>query len=324
MRSAVELAYNVIVAQMAETVSGGKILGKIWVEKSFDLSDIYPGCHGTADVVIYNPLEKMLTVIDFKFGAGILVEIKDNVQLLYYGLGAYTTLKNEIGEVKVIRLQIIQPRMEHEDGYARHVDVDPLDLTDFALELQKFAARAMAANAILVAGDHCRFCNAQPTCPEISEEAHRLASEAFDVIEGEEVGNLPAVKKVDLGRVLKKLPMITAWVKSIKEYAYREATSGNEIPGHKLVEKRATRKWNNDAEVASIMTKGGAVDEEIYESRKVKSVAQMEKTFTKDERTVMAQYWTAKSTGLKLVPNSEKGLAVSAGPEAEFGVIENE
>ena len=48
---------------------------------------------GTADAVVWRPDQKTLYVADLKFGAGVGVEVSDNLQLKIYGLAPLLTLK---------------------------------------------------------------------------------------------------------------------------------------------------------------------------------------------------------------------------------------
>src|ERR1017187_3876149 len=58
------------------------------VEQRFDLSEVHPGCFGTADATVWKPAEALLIAPDFKYGAGIPVKVEGNPQLQYYALGA--------------------------------------------------------------------------------------------------------------------------------------------------------------------------------------------------------------------------------------------
>ena len=50
---------------------------------------VYPGipdCFGTGDAILVSPTE--VEIVDFKYGAGVHVDVEDNTQLKLYGLGA--------------------------------------------------------------------------------------------------------------------------------------------------------------------------------------------------------------------------------------------
>jgi len=102
---------------------------KCWVEHSFNMAQVYPGAFGTADGVIYEPEAEKVHVIDYKHGAGILVEAKDNLQLQYYALGALETLKLPC---KVVQMTIVQPRCFHPKGPIRHWEVPITHFIDFS------------------------------------------------------------------------------------------------------------------------------------------------------------------------------------------------
>lgn len=341
-REPVTYAFDVVCSQVAQ---GGK-KAKLLVEHGFDLGHVYPGCHGTADVVIYNPIKRWLIVSDYKHGQGIVVEVEDNSQLQYYGLGALTTLK-EIGPIERVVLQVIQPRIDHPDGFCRSWHVDPIDLVDFAIELQQFAKATEAKDAPLVPGEHCRFCSASAICPELKTKAIAIAQNEFDEIsedsppsrESEQVGGglqnpnyqsesltvepvKPSGLSVDqVAKAMQWAPTLSAWLKSLHEYAYQLASRGEKIPGFKLVEKRAKRNWKNEENLVEFLVENGFSDEEMYEKPKVKSPAQMEKLVGKNERHVFEKFYEKKSSGLTLVVETDSRPEVSTAAEVEFSEI---
>ena len=58
------------------------------VEEKLDVSFIHKDIGGTGDAVVYEVSDKILEVVDLKYGAGIIVEPEWNSQLMIYGLGA--------------------------------------------------------------------------------------------------------------------------------------------------------------------------------------------------------------------------------------------
>lgn len=270
--------------------------GELYVEHKFDLSSLYPGLYGTADAVIYNETEKELIVADYKHGMGIAVEVKDNTQLMYYGLGALLSFKKM--KPKTVRLAIIQPRCFHPDGPVREWVLDSFDLLEFAADLVEFAKRTEDPNAPIVAGDHCKFCPAAATkCPVMREKALALAQLEFNT-------NLSYDPK-KLAEALSWVPTLQDWCKSVNEFAYNEAISGRKIPGFKLVEKRATRKWGDEASV-SAMARGMDAFPELFKTE-IKSPAQIEKVVGKKvfEKS-FSEFVVQESSGMTLVPESDK------------------
>jgi hypothetical protein len=80
----------------------------------------------------------LITVCDFKYGKNVAVEVEQNPQLIYYGLGAiFREMKAQKKKDLVkfiqdnnvhVRLMIVQPRAEHEDGPVREWVALPEDM----------------------------------------------------------------------------------------------------------------------------------------------------------------------------------------------------
>lgn len=271
--------------------------GHIFIEHKFDLSSIYPGLFGTADCVIYAEREKKLIVVDYKHGQGIPVDVKNNLQLQYYALGALATTGLPCLKVEVV---IVQPRCTHEDGEIRRWEFSSNDLLDFAATLAEDAKKTEDPNAELVPGNHCRFCPAAATqCPAIRDQASALAKIEFKK-------DLP-YDPARLTKALDFIPAFEAWIKQVKEFAYSEAINNRPPPGYKLVEKRSTRKWIGDEkEITDYVT--SALNRPIDDcfERKLKSPAQMEKMFSKRLVDKLRDFVTTESSGYTLAKDSDK------------------
>lgn len=309
-KEAVLLAFDALRTLIAQAGAGAKY----WVEHRFDLSSVHEGCFGTADFVLYSPKTRTLTVCDYKHGQGILVEVENNLQLQYYGLGALKTLE-DVGDIETVRLMIIQPRCPHPSGqFIRSWDIDALSLYEFSADLADFAKKTEDPNAEIVPGDHCRFCNAAPVCPELHKKAVTLAKEAFTEVREDRVIRLPKTMK-EVSQAMKWVPTLEAWAKSVRNYAYAEAVHGGKVEGFKLVEKRPIRRWKDEKETISYLAEKGLSDEEIYAPQVVKSPAQLEKTLhlTKTEQQQIAHLIEKKSSGVALVHDSDRRTQVTLG-----------
>lgn len=278
-------------------------------EQRFDLSAIHPGCFGTADAVLYDPPQRILHVIDYKHGAGIPVHPKNNPQLLYYGLGA---LENFKFPVKTIRLTIVQPRCGDPENAVRSWDVDLMTLIDFRADLKGYAEAAEAPNALLHAGDHCRFCPAAAICPELN--AKRLRAVQMDF--SPQVDYNPQA----LRAALDARPAVQAWLKAVDQFAYAEAEAGRCPPGYKLVNKKARRAWRDEEAALKFLKQSKFPESEILEPVSLKSPAQIEKLTGKN---FMNAFVVAESSGTTLVADSDPRLPVTRSAEADFKAIEN-
>lgn len=291
---------------------------KLLIEHGFDLKDVYPGAWGTADAVIFDQGQNLLRVYDLKYGAGIPVEVKDNPQLMYYGLGALMSTGYPCAEVELV---IVQPRCSHPDGPVRRWRLPAVDLMDFATDLVKFARATEDPNAEANPGDWCRFCPAAPQCPAIHSKALDVAKREFS----------PSFSydPAKLADTLNWLPILEAWIKNVREFAYGEAEHGRCPPGWKLVEKRATRKWVDDTDkvLDALKIETPLVSDDLFE-KKLKSPAAVEKLL-KVEGLKKAEIdkvfdglCSAESSGATLAPESDKRPALRKDPASEFTRIE--
>lgn len=281
----------------------------LYVEQGFDLSDtLYPGLYGTSDAVVYDKSQKTLKVIDFKYGAGVAVSAENNTQLKYYAIGAMYTMNLPVDEVELI---IYQPRANGET--VKRWKTNAIDLLDFGAELTDYAKETTKPNAPLKSGDHCRFCPAAPSCPELERQALDTAVSDFSAIKS---WNPEKIKII-----LEKAPLIEDFLKTVKEFAFNQMLNGEKVPGFKLVEKRSTRKWNNETEVINFAREAGLLDDEIFD-HSLKSPAQLERAFDKEGKKQLQSFVTSSSSGLTLAPESDKRPSARQDAVAEFTKIE--
>lgn len=285
--------------------------GQVLIEYKFDLSSVYPGLFGTADVVLYGETEKKLVVIDYKHGQGVAVEAEDNLQLQYYGLGA---LLNSGFPCKTVELVIIQPRCEHADGIVRRWSFPSSDLIEFSGQLAEDAKATESKDAPLKTGVHCRFCPAAASrCPEIHKRALEAAQTQFNKVD--------EYKEDKLKKALDILESVKAWTKNVEDFALAQAKLGNVPEGYKLVQKRATRKWIGD-ENEVIKKLENLAPRKDFINKKVKTPAQVEKLLPKDMREEISNMVTKGEPNYKVVSNDKPGEPCYLGPQTEFSKIE--
>ncbi len=289
------------------------------IEHTFDLSSLFPGMFGTADAVLYDPDEQLLRVYDFKYGAGIPVEVEKNLQLMYYALGAITTLPQF--KPLEVELVIVQPRCPHPDGPIRRDRISIMDFYEFSDDLVEAATATTAPNAPLHPGDHCRFCAAAGVCPALVEKAQSLAKVEF----ASSNNSMPQIITPEkLGQILTWLPVLEQWIKNAREYGYQTAYKGQKIPGWKLVPKRATRAWRHDERTVEALRAHGVTDDQIF-TTKLKSVSYIER---KVKRPRNGDYWfhdlyVSSTSGEVLAPTTDKRKEVKIiSAKEEFSKLE--
>lgn len=141
--------------------------GVVYPEAVVDYGQVfgYVGLTGTLDVAIVD--DACLTIGDFKYGIGDVVEVVGNKQLLCYLVGAI----QRFGHRPLYKLAIMQPRAYHPLGPIRVWTVTDQELKLFLKELEK-SIKANYSKGAYVVGPHCRhFCRALGSCKAVKEQA---------------------------------------------------------------------------------------------------------------------------------------------------------
>lgn len=275
------------------------------IEHKFHLTSIHPDAFGTNDANIRRFMGR-LTVYDYKHGAGVAVDAEENKQMLYYALGAA-----QEGDFDEIELVIVQPRAQHRDGPVRRWLISTSDLEAFAKELKERIAETKEDGAELRDGKWCHktFCPALSICPKVRKNVEVSAGLVFDDLDEKKSVQLPSAETLTplaLRRLLDAAALIDAWIKSIEAHALGQAMRGEHVIDYKLVRKRSTRKWGDEALVEKNFEKLG---DDRY-NKKLKSPAQMEK-LGKEVKKQVADLTVTPEAGLVLVHESDPREAVT-------------
>lgn len=301
-------AVQVMLDVVREIYQPGDVL---MIEERVDLTFLYPGLFGTTDVSIYRPSTRELWVIDYKHGKGVSVEVVNNPQLNYYGIGSAIAVRDR--GLSNVHMIIVQPRAPHADGPVRRWTISAINLLDWAADLVEAAKATEAHNAPLVPGDWCGFCPAAGECPALRDRAKKSAGTEFATPEG--------MSGDQLSQLLEDADLIEDWIHAVRANAYARMEQGCEIPGFKLVAKRATRKWDENIIeheiVKTLVTEVGLEVEDIYK-RKLLSPPQIEKLLDKTEMKLLEPYVVKVSTGNTIARWSDKREAIKSGPGVDF------
>jgi len=300
------------------------------LEERVDLREIHKDLFGTADIVLESKDGKKIKIIDYKHGTQS-VEVENNTQLKYYALGAIMgrcrdkydpcTFEDVLDEYEEVEIAIAQPRCDHHDGPFRTWIFSREAMKDFMLELGVAVLATEDDNAPLEDGSHCRWCPALALCPRISGQAMEVAQQDFRAISDPVNLHLPDAGTMSPGMVAKILrfePLFTDWLKAVEAYGSFLAHEGEEIPGHKLVKRKANRQWKDQEQVTGIL--GTMFSEDELYIKKLKSPAQVEKLMGKNKKAI-ADYVFAPDNGLTLVADSDRRKAVTVDNTDKFDVI---
>ena len=82
----------------------------VLIEQKLDFSCYVPDGFGTGDCIIV--ADKLLHIINFKYGQGVLVNAEESPQMMLYSLGALR-LFDSLYDIKMVSMSIFQPRREN-------------------------------------------------------------------------------------------------------------------------------------------------------------------------------------------------------------------
>lgn len=223
-----------------------------------------PQAFGTADLVLQS--RSHLLVIDFKFGAGVMVDAADphgqpNAQLLFYLAG----LRDMIGDRTAV-VAIVQPTRAPSSS---HVVVQPEVLDRFITAMQAAVAAALSADPPRQRGEWCRFAPCKLTCPLWTGPVLDLTA----------LGRPPAQPAPNheaaawgafLARAKQLVDSAVMYKTEIDRALYDWLLQGRDAPGFALKPKQANRRWLDDADyVAGELRRLGLTKAEVWAKPKL-------------------------------------------------------
>ena len=281
----------------------------VLIEQRLDFSCYVPDGFGTGDCLIV--ADKLLHIIDFKYGLGVLVNAEENPQMMLYALGALQ-LFDALYDIDTISMSIFQPRRENVSTW-----------TITVAELEEWAEKTLRPKAELAfkgegefnPGPWCTFCKAAVKCRARAEEKLALARYEFakpSLLTDEEIED-----------ILSRLDDLTKWANEIAAYAQDAAINhGKQWNGFKLVEGRSIRKYSDESAVVAAATAAGYRD--IYKKSLI-PITEMEKLMGKKTFAEILGGLVIKPRGKPtLVPASDKRPAIHTGANHDFSEITEE
>lgn len=287
------------------------------------------GQFGTLDAAIVEPFGR-LVIVDYKYGAGHAVDTgghdgRGNPQLVYYALALSHQYDHNFADVELV---VIQPRAFHESGETTRSTVMTMEaLLAWHQTFRDGVMESGPDSAPLKPGKWCKFCRAGVICTKLKGDAFKEAQ----IIFSDETGVVEAVPEPrmitlpNLGTILDGCDKLEAWIEKVRQHAYGVLERGHAVPGYKLVQKQARRKWTMAAEGA-LKRKLGAV---AFSPPKLLAPGKLETTFKAggiwDDGVaeLVKQHTTKESSGTVVVRADDKRPAVvSRSAESIFSVVE--
>ena len=249
------------------------------VETRVGFGDLLPGVFGSTDLI--GRIGSRAIVLDWKFGDGVMVEVEENPQLMFYAAAAMRTKEAAwaFEGATEIEMVIVQP------PEVRRWVTTPERIAKFELELVQAVKQAMKPDAQLAVGDHCRWCAAKPICPKMTGAVDRALKLQLDSLEAPQISVY-----------LKNADLLEDWIKDLRALALQMLESGAKLPEYKLVAKRAIRSWSDEEKAKVALFAYGLTESEVMESSVV-SPAKAEKALKKRKLGLPEDLVVAISSG---------------------------
>lgn len=262
------------------------------------------GAFGSVDLILAN--DQTIIIVDWKFGQGVIVKAlyaspdgdRVNPQCAFYAAAARARYKVRFRGKRIV-LAIIQPKLETPVDF---VETDDAELDDFLLAFQAAYLEALGRDAHREKGEWCRFALCKATCPLWTGPIFDLA--VIDPAKAALKESVAPTKEYGafLSHALHLASMAETWAEEIRRQAHTYMEDGGRIPDWKVVPKRASRKWIDEAAVPGELTARGATEAEIFQDPAVRSVAQMEKVLKKRGIQIPDDLYHAVSSGTTVAP----------------------
>lgn len=276
-------------------------------------------CYGTSDFTAVIAIAGRVLVVDYKHGAGVLVEVVDNPQLKIYGLGTLLALPRGT-HITHVQTTIIQPRIAHPLGPIRSHTYTTAELMNFGADVLYAIERCESPDAEFVPGEHCKWCGIEDSC------AARAKANAGILTVIDEMADGMQLSAEEQERLLMEFDRvdIEGFVASLRAALHKYAEDGGTLTHYKLVPKRGSRVYVKGEDVvakalAPYALKKGKTMLDLYDMS-LKSPSQIENVIgkSKEARAALAEYTVTVSSGTNLMPLDDVRPAARVSAEDEF------
>lgn len=216
------------------------LLGQpLHVEERLSPSRYSPDNWGTPDLWAWDAGQRVLDVIDYKFGHSYVPA--ETWQLINYAGLILETLDSDLDVT--VRLHIVQPRCYDAQPHrtrtvrASHLRVEVNRLHNAAAEAKQPEPKART-------GSHCKHCPGRHACSALQRDGFAAMDESFRTTPQDLP---PAALSVEMQLIERALERLQARATGLREQCLSLARVG-QLPGWTIGRGRGTRKWAGDPE----------------------------------------------------------------------------
>ena len=264
------------------------------VETRVGFGELLPGVFGSTDLV--GRIGTRAIVLDWKFGDGVVVGVEENPQLMFYAAACMRTPEAQwaFEGATEVELIIVQPPV------TRRWVTTIERIKQFEQELVMAVHQSQKPDAKLQHGEHCRWCAAKPICPKMTGAVDRAIN--------------TQIKSIDvdtLGRYLHNADLLEDWIKDLRALAFQLLEKNIAVPGYKLVNKQARRKWTDENKAKQALLSLGLKESVVVETS-IMSPSQAEKALKKRFNELPEGLIKSESSGTTLAPEDDPRPAVQS------------
>jgi len=203
----------------------------------------YPDVGGTIDALILAPQTNTIIVVDYKYGAGVDVDVTENDQLIFYaGLALETYFPDTPFDGTVI-LAIFQPRSQY-GGWKDWTTTAHHIRTRFN-EMYNAVERVKTGDVATEAGDWCRWCEAQPVCPAFK------ARYVDPLLPRTPVETL---SRKEIHEIFKNADKLTGYLNSMAAYIKFQCQAFGSFESFTIAQGKGKTTWLNEVQIQSTFT----------------------------------------------------------------------
>lgn len=304
---------------------------------------------GTGDTVVLHHIQRLIDIIDLKYGKGVMVSA-EAPQLKNYAILAIFNYKNDLGLSWLkVRLTISQPRAVNESERVKTVEYDVADLMNgFLGDLLQAMDMALTENPPLTPGKWCHWCPCKDagTCTALQTQAFDVARDVFQpdttafsalddippvpteiylgtpeapkppaVIEGQVI--LPPASSLapgDIANILNKAHLFETFLTSVRQRAALLIQAGTTVPGWMVSQRIGHRKFvGEQAEVEGQLREIGVKMIDMYTAPKMKSPRQIEMKLPAAKRHLIEAMITRPLGEPTLMPTKVDRIPIGTG-----------
>jgi len=226
-----------------------------------------PGRNGYVDFASHNPKTGVLHIVDYKYGAGVLVGAEDNKQMAIYAR-SYVEHKFKQGVIfekpDEVQMHIYQPRFSGDEESQPHSTwmLSWERLVQFTnqieSEVQNIFTPGTDKQTIKFSPSNktCQFCPAESFCTARARWLIEGLDDLDNLLGEAPVPALPEATTLTdkmLAKILAASKPVEKWFESIREYARARARQHKPVEGWKLVRGRSVRVWKDEQDAVETL-----------------------------------------------------------------------